>query len=291
MVRRAAARVIAAAAFAVSALPGAAQSLQRVTVESFGLSADSGTPRTDVPFHLIVTLHARQHLTQVQNLELPMLAELELLGDERQTLSGPRGTQYREAITVVARHAGTLVISPATLQAIDARDGKPKEWFTNQLTLHVAGAPAVPNGRAFLAAGLAGLRVLLWLLGAACIALVMALFLRRRERLPPPLPEAPPVPVITRSRRDQFQDALTVLRAERTRAAAVRVRTAVWRMIGASDGATLGDVLRRPQSADGPLRDVLIALERSAFTYDDDLHAAIEDAGSALERYVEVVPQ
>jgi hypothetical protein len=78
---------------------------------------------------------------------------------------------------------------------------------------------------------------------------------------------------------------MVVLRAERTRAAAVRVRAAVWRTIGASEGETLADVLRRPGSDDVPLRDVLIALERSAFTYDADLAPAIEDACGALERY------
>ncbi len=65
----------------------------------------------------------------------------------------------------------------------------------------------------------------------------------------------------------------------------MRVRAAVWRTIGASEGATLADVLRRPGSDEVPLRDVLIALERSAFTYDADLSPAIEDACGALERY------
>ncbi|MBV8531133.1 MAG: hypothetical protein JO104_07425, partial [Candidatus Eremiobacteraeota bacterium] len=82
-------------------------------------------------------------------------------------------------------------------------------------------------------------------------------------------------------------DALTVLRAERTRGAAVAVRAAIWRLIGASDGETLGDVLRRPESSDATMRHLLIALERSAFTYDGDLRAAIDDACAALERYAE----
>ncbi len=53
-----------------------------------------------------------------------------------------------------------------------------------------------------------------------------------------------------RSRRHEIEDALTVLRAERTRVTAVRVRSAVWRMVGASEGETLADVLRRPQAND-----------------------------------------
>jgi hypothetical protein len=58
-------------------------------------------------------------------------------------------------------------------------------------------------------------------------------------------------------------------------------------MLGAAEGETLGDVLRRRESSDPTLRALLISLERSAFTYDDDLAAAIEDACAALERYME----
>jgi hypothetical protein len=38
------------------------------------------------------------------------------------------------------------------------------------------------------------------------------------------------------------------------------------------------------------MRQLLIALERSAFTYDDDLPRAIEDACAALERYIGAAP-
>jgi hypothetical protein len=95
------------------------------------------------------------------------------------------------------------------------------------------------------------------------------------------VPQAP-----ARSARDRLQDALTVLRAERTRAAAVRVRSLVWSMVGASDGETLGDVLRRPDATEPAMRDLLRALERGAFTYEEDLPAAIDGACNALERYL-----
>jgi hypothetical protein len=236
-----------------------------------------------VPFRLILTLHVRERVAAIENLNLPILAQLELLGDERETASGPHGTQYRETIAVVAHAAGAIAIAPATLQAIDARDGKPKEWYTNALTLHVAGAGShvLRTGAHLL------LRVVLWGLGIGCIAAVAVLLFRRR---PPPAVAAAPLRVaplvVVRSRREQAKDALAVLRAERTRSAAVAVRAAMWRMVGASDGETLGDVLRRPESSDGTMRDLLVALERSAFTYDGDLRVAIEDACAALERYI-----
>jgi hypothetical protein len=279
-------------AFVTFAATGQAQTLQRLTVQSFALSADTTRPRIDVPFQLIVTLRVRERVTQIENIELPILAELELLGDERQTATDPQGTQYRETITVVAHHAGGIAIGPATLQAIDARDGKPKQWYTNPLTLQIGGVEARAfreGAHALLAAALVALRVLLLLIGVGCVVVVLVLLFRRRRRpvaiVVAPVPPAAP-PVVQRSRRKQFEDALTVLRTERTRASAVRVRAAVWRMLGASDGETLGDVLRRPEANEDSMRDLLIALERSAFTYDEDLRAAIDDACSSMERYL-----
>jgi hypothetical protein len=235
-----------------------------------------------------VTLRVRERVTRIDNLELPILAELELLGDVRQTASGSRGTVYRETITVVAHRTGTIPIGPATLQAVDARDGKPKQWYSNGLTLHVGGVSrqALENDeRAALAVASAGLRVLLWAAGVACIAAIAVLLFRRRPSPPQtPAPPPPQISAVPRTQRQQLEDALTVLRAEPTRASAVRVRSAVWRMVGASDGETLGDVLRRPESSDVRMRALLIALERGAFTYDDDLPAAIDDACAALAR-------
>ncbi len=265
------------------------QNLARLTVESFTLSSDTARPQVDVPFHLIVTLHVRERVLEIDNLELPILAELELLGDERQTSAGPHGTLYRETITVAAHRTGTLTIAPATLQAIDARDGKPKQWYTNALRLQVGGVSREilrNDEHAALAVVGAVLRALLWAAGIACIAAIAVLVFRRRKPpLPLPVQAAAPQPLqAPRSRRDQLQDALTVLRADPTRAAAVRVRSAIWRMVGATDGETLGDVLHRPEASDARMRSLLIALERGAFTYDDDLDAAIRDACSALER-------
>jgi hypothetical protein len=289
-----AARTVAAlalvVAFAATPRAAPAQALARLTVRSFALTSDTAHPVVDEPFHLVVTLRVRERLTQIANLNLPLLADVELLGDERQTVSGASGTQYRETITVVAHRAGSLAIAPATLQAIDARDGQPMQWYTNSLTIYVGGVStsALRAGAAeALARALAVARVLLWVLGIAVIFAAAVLLLRRRSRVAaaaPTPPPAPAPPAVERSRRDQLEDALVVLRAERTRASAVAVRNAIWRFVGANDGATLGDVLRRRESSVPETRELLIALERSAFTYDDDLQAAIQDACFALER-------
>ncbi len=178
MVRRAAARVAVSLALftaVVQSAPG--QTLARLTVESFDLAPDTTSPKLGVPFHLVLTLRVRERVSEVQNINLPILAELELLGDERETATRPHGTLYRETITVVARTPGTVAIAPATLLAIDARDGRAKEWYSNSLRLRVvgAGANAMRTGaRAMLAASLAALWFILWLLlgilGIGCLA-------------------------------------------------------------------------------------------------------------------------
>jgi hypothetical protein len=286
----------AAVGLALSILPARAalgQSLQRLTVESFTLSSDAAHPQLEVPFHLIVRLRVRERVSQIENLELPILASVELLGDVRTVTADARGSLYVETIAVVAHASGALTIAPATLQAVDPRDGKAKQYYSNALTLHVVGGSLEPlqQGGSF---ALEALRLLgwivLWVLGIACVLVLAAMFFLRRPSAPPPivskqpLPPSPPPPV---SRRDRIADALTVLRAERTRASAVRVRSAIWQMVGASDGETLADVLQRPAAADPSTRDVLKALERAAFTYEADLPAALDDACAALERYLQ----
>jgi hypothetical protein len=286
MAQRAAAALALLGVLLVAAPPsGDAQALQRLTVLSFDLGADTTTPHIDVPFHLMLTLRVRERVSQIENLDLPVLSQLELLGDERETTTTPQGTQYREMVTVVARGGGAVTISPATLQAIDAHDGKPKQWFSNGLTLHIAGAPSRAIGNAARSVGVA----LLWVLGIACIVAIVALLARRRRPRPLPVVSPPPPPpaVVFRTARQRAQDALAVLRAERSRSAAIAVRGAIWRMVGASDGETLADVLRRTDAHDRMTRELLVALERSAFTYEQDLRGAIDDACGALERYIE----
>ena len=264
-----------------------------MTVESFALSADTNDPVAGVPFHLVVMLRTRQQVAEIGNIDLPVLAQLDLLGDERQTVAGSSGTQYRETITVVARVPGTIEIAPATLQAIDARDGKPKQWFTNGLELRVRVNGAVQaraGAQAVWAVGALVLRALLWLFGIGCVgALAMLLFRRRRVAAPPaPVsaaePPAPPAP--EPSPTAELEDALVVLRAERTRAAAESARSAARRMVGAGDGETLADVLARPQCSGNAMRDLLTSLERSAFTHDGDLHSAVDDGIASIERYL-----
>lgn len=289
------AAALAIVSVAIFSATAAAQALQKLTVESFSLSSDTPNPKLEVPFHLIVRVHVRERVssTAFDNLVLPILAELELRGDERQVRTSPSGTDYTETIAVVAHHTGRIEIAPATLQAIDARDGRAKQYSSNPLAVNVVGGSLDP----LAGAGRFGENALRWLLqialwagGIICVLALAALVFYHRpaKRLaPPPQAQAPvpvpPPPAPRRSRRDQLSDALTVLRAERNRGAAVAVRAAVWRMIGASDGETLADVLQRPDASDARMRSLLRSLERAAFTYDADLTPAIDDACANLE--------
>jgi hypothetical protein len=270
-----------------------AQGLPRLTVTSFTLSADTTHPQLETPFHLIVSLHVKERVTSIETLELPILAELELQGDERTLRAGPDGTDYRETIAVIAHHTGSIVVAPATLQAIDARDGRPKQYFTNQLELRVGGGTLEPlqTGASIVTTALFVLvRIGAIVIGIVALVAVIVLVARRRPRPAPPVPVAQPQPAAAapvpraRSRREQLDDAYSVLRAERTRLAAVTVRSAVRRMVGASDGETLDDVLRRPEAREAPMRELLRSLERAAFTYDADLAGAIDAACAAFER-------
>ena len=132
---------------------------------------------------------------------------------------------------------------------------------------------------------------MLWIAGVACVAVLVVLLLRRRPEPapvadePPPAPAAPPA----RTARAELADALAVLRADPSRSSAVRVRALVWGLIGAEEGETLADVLRRPSASEPAMRELLRALERAAFTYDADLPAALANARAALEYFLEVM--
>jgi hypothetical protein len=276
----------------LSAGTASAQSLQRLTVTQLTLASDTAQPHIETPFHLIITVRVRERVQELDNLDLPILAELELLGDEHTLVADSSGTTYRETITVIAHHSGDITIAPVTLDARDARTGRAQRYFSNALTVHVGGLTAAAAAfdvwasvRAFLAFMF---RVALFCAGIACAALLLyLLYLRRKRPAPPPAPPAvtlpPPIPVV-RDRKSILLEALDVLRLDPTRAGAMRARHIVRRMIGVSDTETLADVLRRPEAADPELRACLQALERAGFTHEGDLRAAIDAARVQLER-------
>jgi hypothetical protein len=278
--KRAVAAVLLALAFGANA---AAQSLQRLTVTQLVLSADTSAPMVENPFHLIVTATVKERVKRLDNIVLPILTELELLGDEQQTSTDRSGTHYRETITVVAHHTGNITIAPVTLDAVNARTGRAERYSSNSLNLNVGGtalAPASPGPHLWSNLAIAA--------GFLAVSLLSMVLVARRWRAPPaPLPEPEPAPLpVARPHdpRSDLRDALATLRVHRTRETAVAVRLLVRRMVGAGDAETLEDVLQRPQAANPVMRELLRALERASFTHDGDLESAIAAALVALER-------
>ena len=277
---------LAAVAFAVP-LQVAAQQLPRLGVSAFALRSDAVRPTVAAPFHLIVFIHLKQNVASLDGVVLPALGPLEILGDEKRITTSSSGTDYRETLTVVAEAPGAVTIGAAYLDAIDARDGKAKRFLSNNVTLDVTTAAAsADTARATLVRGGAWFASLLaGILGV--VVLAWAVLARRSEDLivPPVAPEpfASPQPA---KEEDVYQRVLAELTSDRTRTTAKHVRESIWAATGASEYETLADVLRRPAAHDAAVRAVLRALERAAFTHDDDLPDAIRDAIDVLEKKV-----
>lgn len=264
----------------------AANSLQHLTVTQLTLSSDTATPRIETPFDLIVTAHVRESVTSLENVDLPLIEkDLELLGDQRSVVTDRSGTTYTETIRVIAHHTGTIAVDPVTLDAIDARDGKPKRYSSNNLTLNIGGAALAMQMQTVDWFGML-LGSARWLVPIVALILALGLLMRRRKSVPaspPSVPRPIELPRAMPTRESRLRDALTTLRVDRTRATAMRIRHAVREMVGADDAETLADVLAKAKG-DEALRALLRALERAGFTYDADLQPAIDAVLSQLER-------
>ncbi len=274
---------------ACALLPAAAQGLQRLTVTRLTLSASTLTPQVEVPFDLVIEAHVKQQVTHLENLDLPVLAEVELLGDENSIVAGPGGSTYTERIRVVAHHSGTITIDPVTLDAIDARDGKAKRYSSNALTLNVQAAGLAGPGSAPIDLFALLVAALRWLFAIALVVFVVAIIFVRRRRAVAPAPVAPPEPVPAQpveappTIEERLSRARELLQASPTRTNVLHVRTVVREMVGANDAETLDDVLRRIPPHDVRMRSLLRALERAAFTHDDDFRTAAADVIRRLE--------
>ncbi len=247
-----------------------AQQLQRLHVRSFVLTSGTSRPKIDVPFEVTLTIRVAENLN-VQNVFLPTFVGPEELGDVRQQSRGPSGTVYRETLTLVTRTPGPLSIGSAYLDAIDARDGKPKRFLSNGLQLNVPG-PSVNIWRAFGPSDV----MLLALLGAF---IAIRMYLRRRPVVPRhDQVTVPPsiAPVTAHSDPNPLQAALAELNAARDRKSVMRVRSVLWHIAGASEGQTLAFVLQQPQAVDEDLRRMLVLAERAAFVDEHRLAAAID---------------
>jgi len=272
------------AVFLLAGLPCAAgaESLQRLHVKTFQLTSDAARPELEQPFHLTLHADVGENVRALANVQLPSFSgALELLGDERRLRSTGSGTAYDEVMTVVAHSSGKIAVSPAYLDAIDARDGKPKRFISNGLTLDVNGALVSARGAVATAAHVVWRALLTLVLLLASVFVLLALF-RRAAR--PPVQVAPaaapdPEPVVDPDA--ALRAAFERLRERRDRHSVLGARAELWRRSCLARGATLRDYcVREPD--DGKCA-VARALENAAFIDDGRLQQAIDRVVALIE--------
>jgi len=262
-----------------------AQTLARLHVRSFVMTAEPKSLHVGDTLRLRIVTHVDENVGQLDNVTLPDLSGFDSLGDERACSSSGHGTECTEILALSPTETGDRTIAPTTLDAIDARNGKPSHFATNPVTIHVIGAAPQPNGvtRALIDDLLKPIAILI-LVGAAAYALLWGFGRRPRPKpaLPRPVPQvvAPPAPV------DPLPPLIAALAAERTRPRVLAVRDEIRRRVGAREDETLGDLLRRRAAGDDrALVDVLRAVERASFVDDDRLPGAIDEALAALSNW------
>ena len=272
-----------------------AQTLARLHVTSLSLASDRARVAVRAPFHVTIHLHVLEHIAEPDNLFLPDLTNCEIEGTERRTVASASGTDYRETLTLEALEPGRAHLTPARLLAIDARNGMPSQFASNDLTIMVGPpsdtltsvARAIREAlRVTLSAGLLALVIL--------IGVVIAIVWVRRARAPAvplPSPVAAPPPPRPGRRSEELRDALAQLDGDRSPASALRVRRALFVVAGAPPEATLRDVLGTVGEGDPALRSAVVAAERASFRDGPYRPAAIDEllrtgdtVAGALER-------
>jgi hypothetical protein len=277
-------------ALTIAAAPGfaVAQSLARLGVRSFEMTADRYDVRVGETVHLRITALLSGRIDRLNNVTLPDLSGFDLLGDERSCYPDTDGgTRCVEVMAISPQQSGDLTIAPATLDAIDARTGKPSRFATGNITIRVE---ADPEG--WLSSWLAAFGSVFWpllrlagIVVLAGIALAAIAWAFGRPRVPAPLAATPLVEAAQPPATDDFGLLIARLAAEPTRANVVAVREALWRRIGAHPDETFGDLLaRKAHGEDRELLATMRAIERAAFCEQERLVEAIQDALRALHR-------
>jgi hypothetical protein len=270
-----------------------AQTLARLHVHAFTLSADQTNVNVGQAFHLSLEVHLDERVAEIDNVQLPSLTGFEDLGDERRCTIAPIGTDCVETLTVDALAPGDRKIGPALIEFVDGATGRERTLESNVITVHVTGtAVANPDagetidGDNPLADLLwTGLRLLL-VLALVAIALWALLWGYRRRPAPVPAPQPVPPPAPPRAEtpwEQRMRELGAELAAEPTRQRAVAVRADLRAHIGAGERETLADLTRRDAAAgDAHFMAALAAVERAAFCEDASVAEAAREAGSYL---------
>lgn len=282
---RPALRAVALLVFACApTLTAHAQQLPRLHVDALGLHADRSIARIGTVIHLTIHVHVLERLDRLDNVVLPDLTNLQILGDERRIHADASGTDYVETLSVTAQRSGIAHASPAHLDAIDARNGRPTRFSSNDLTIRIEPETGTIDPLRNLLEGVRRVLIAITAIIAAFVVAVLgyARFFRPRRATPPARPA--PVAIAAPDPRAQLATALAELRARPSRAGAVAARRALRDLARADEAETLETVLARLDGSASGLRAALRLAERAAFVSETRLHASIEDLIAALER-------
>ncbi|MBD5655543.1 MAG: hypothetical protein IAI50_10265, partial [Candidatus Eremiobacteraeota bacterium] len=239
---------VAALALAVAVwTPAPAQSLATLHVRRFSIAADRTTVRAGEPFHVTMTARVDEPVTDLDNVTLPDLAEMDVSGDERRCTATPTGSDCSETLTVAATVPGDRTIGPWTMDVIDGKNHRPSRFSSNTIVIHVTGPSALENiGTTLRALALAAISAFVGI-GVAALAVWIVLRIVARRRRPAaveviePEPAQPPPPVA----RASFGELVEALAREPTRARAVAVREALRDSVGAREDETYADLVAR----------------------------------------------
>ena len=261
-----------------------AQSYAHLHVRAFGLTADRYDVKVGDTFHLRISAHVDERISQLSDVTLPDLSGFDSLGDERNCFPAGKGSTCIETMSLVPLEPGDRTIGPVTLDAIDANNGRLVRFATNTITIRVAGDPyaGISSWLPAAADAVSGLVRMLIVFGLVALALLAIRWAFGRKAAaavaPAPVPPAAPVASVPPPATD-FGALIARLSAEPTRANVVAVRDALRARVGARERETLSDLIaRRAVGNDPALLGALFAIERAAFCEDDRLAEAVRAA-------------
>jgi hypothetical protein len=271
-----------AAAIVASAGGAGAQGLRTLHVETLTMRADRSAVPLGAELHLTIHARVRERVAALDELIVPEVGTMHLLGDERHVRQGPGGTDVDETLTLEPVDAGTVVIPGAYLDAIDGRTGKPTRFTANGVRITVA--PAAGQG------GDTVRRVALVLLGVLVAAIGIVLAARTLQRRAPParaavVPRDPLPPVPVASARDAVRGAFAAYRRAPSRASLSGLRAALFAATGARPGSTARDAATA--TADAHLQVALRETEAATFAAPGARDVAADELIETLEVWLQ----
>ena len=88
-------------------------------------------------FHVAIQVRVRERVAALDELVIPDVGTMHVLGDERRVTASPTGTTVVEVLTLEPVQAGSFTFTPAYLDAVDARTNRPSRFSSNPVRVIV----------------------------------------------------------------------------------------------------------------------------------------------------------